>query len=212
MRAIDEPRITQVGGKFHVTCACGVSREVALKNTALKILHRGACRVCMPHWRNKVLKNEDIYQNSTGKWCSKCPTCMAEQAYTRKDHARSSSRNNWNCKACIAQNRGFSANRPIGSKKRLFRKFQKSAASRGLRFDLTLDSMFQGYDGRCALSGIHLDLDYSNCTGSLDRIDNSKGYEPSNIQWVHKDLNMMRGALPIERFTELCKLVAKNSP
>jgi len=44
-------------------------------------------------------------------------------------------------------------------------------------------------------------------TASLDRIDSSKGYESGNIQWVHKQLNNMKQALPENEFFEWIKLV-----
>lgn len=70
-------------------------------------------------------------------------------------------------------------------------------------------------ESKCALTGIELDAGASGCnlnqiTASIDRIDNSIGYEKGNIQWVHKDVNMMRGSLSIERFKEICSLVANR--
>ena len=58
------------------------------------------------------------------------------------------------------------------------------------------------------MTGMYISLEYKEQTASLDRIDNSKGYEVGNIQWVHKEINMMRGPLPIDRFIELCGFVA----
>ena len=39
----------------------------------------------------------------------------------------------------------------------------------------------------------------------------SKGYHLNNIQWVHKDINFMKGNLNNEYFIELCKKVAQES-
>ena len=44
-------------------------------------------------------------------------------------------------------------------------------------------------------------------TASLDRIDSSKGYTKSNIQWVHKDINKMKSDFSMLRFLELCYAV-----
>jgi len=68
-------------------------------------------------------------------------------------------------------------------------------------------------NNKCALSGIPLisSGDFKDITASLDRIDNSIGYEKDNIQWVHKDINMMRGTLPIKRFIEICKSIASHN-
>ena len=48
-------------------------------------------------------------------------------------------------------------------------------------------------------------------TASLDRIDSKLGYELNNIQWVHKDINMMKQAYTNNYFIEHCKLVAANN-
>jgi hypothetical protein len=45
----------------------------------------------------------------------------------------------------------------------------------------------------------------------LDRIDNQRGYEKDNIQWIHKALNLMRGDMPIEDFVDACRRVACHS-
>lgn len=71
--------------------------------------------------------------------------------------------------------------------------------------------MFQNYNDICCMTGLRISLEYKEQTASLDRIDNSKGYEVGNIQWVHKDINMMRGPLPIDKFVELCKLISVNA-
>lgn len=46
-----------------------------------------------------------------------------------------------------------------------------------------------------------------DCIAFLNRIDNSKGYIPGNIQWVHKEINMMRDVLCEFVFANWCQLV-----
>jgi hypothetical protein len=102
--------------------------------------------------------------------------------------------------------------------------------------------LFQKQKGLCALTGIPLTLVGSKYTynkpiksigksilvyktskikkcfkeiyrtASLDRINNKKGYVKGNIQWVHKDINWMKGTFSQKEFIELCKLVTiKNN-
>lgn len=47
-------------------------------------------------------------------------------------------------------------------------------------------------------------------TWSIDRIDNTKEYVPSNVHLVDKRVNLMKGSLPIAEFVHLCKLIAKE--
>lgn len=48
-------------------------------------------------------------------------------------------------------------------------------------------------------------------TASLDRIDSGKGYEVGNVQWLHKDVNMMKRHYSTDYFKHLCRLVSINS-
>lgn len=97
---------------------------------------------------------------------------------------------------------------------------KRGAESRGLPLQITIADAWQLYlaqNGRCALSGLPIGLttDYTNKraahTASLDRIDNAIGYVPGNVQWVHRDLNMMRRALDINEFINLCTVVADHN-
>jgi hypothetical protein len=103
--------------------------------------------------------------------------------------------------------------------------FRSGAKSRGLEWAISADEMsqqFQKQEARCALSGVHLTLpqrDYARDDGcgihyegnaSLDRIDSTIGYTPSNIQWVEKAVNLMKRDFTVEEFVGLCQLVAKK--
>lgn len=65
----------------------------------------------------------------------------------------------------------------------------------------------QGY--KCALSGLPISAKHK--TASLDRIDSSKGYLKDNVQWLHKDVNMMKRHYNEDYFVRLCKLIAGGS-
>ena len=64
---------------------------------------------------------------------------------------------------------------------------------------------------KCALTGLPLVIseDRSN-TASIDRIDSTKGYVPKNVQFVHKDINMMKRIYSQDYFIELCLLVTQK--
>lgn len=47
-------------------------------------------------------------------------------------------------------------------------------------------------------------------TASLDRIDNTKGYIPGNVQWVHKSVNFCKGTLKERYFIKLCCQIANH--
>lgn len=79
--------------------------------------------------------------------------------------------------------------------------------------------LFIRQNKKCALSGVDITLNpkwsEQNKTGqkhlqtaSIDRIDSNKGYEIGNVQWVHKNINWMKGKLDENIFIEMCKKVA----
>ncbi|MHA1469847.1 MAG: hypothetical protein ACTSSP_04720 [Candidatus Asgardarchaeia archaeon] len=104
----------------------------------------------------------------------------------------------------------------------LFHKFEFNASRRKLSFRVTkkyLWKLFEKQNRKCALSGINLDLGLRSrkeelareCTASLDRVDNTRGYMKGNVQWVHKHINKMKNIHSQDYFIKLCKLVANNN-
>lgn len=75
-------------------------------------------------------------------------------------------------------------------------------------------NLFLFQDRKCALTGLELTFPTKTANGgtaSLDRIDSSKGYELGNIQWVHKQINLMKNKFSQDEFIRFCKLVARRS-
>lgn len=68
---------------------------------------------------------------------------------------------------------------------------------------------------KCALSGLELSFpktsEDQSYTASIDRIDSALGYVEGNVQWVHKDINMMKNKYNQEYFIQMCKLISENS-
>ncbi len=88
----------------------------------------------------------------------------------------------------------------------------KGAISRNFEFSISQKcawDIFLKQERRCALSDEILVFG-KNKTASLDRIDSKKGYIENNIQWVHKDINILKNSLPEEKFIKMCIKVAKK--
>jgi hypothetical protein len=72
--------------------------------------------------------------------------------------------------------------------------------------------LFLKQDRKCALSGIELQFPKrskdKSWTASLDRIDSSKGYVLGNVQWVHKDVNIMKNKFDNQYFISMCTKIA----
>lgn len=74
-------------------------------------------------------------------------------------------------------------------------------------------NLFLKQDKKCALSGEILFFPKKHkdkfWTASLDRIDSLKGYIEGNVQWVHKDINMMKRIYNNNYFIQTCIKIAK---
>ena len=125
------------------------------------------------------------------------------------------SHNRWNTVG--NKNHAFAGTGEIRSS--YFYNMKRGAESRKIDFDLTIEEawdLFQQQEERCALTGVHIGFGrvyYPNETSaSPDRIDSKKGYTPDNLQWVLKDINIMKGSFDNEYFIKLCNLVAQANP
>lgn len=100
-----------------------------------------------------------------------------------------------------------------------FYQIKWGAEIRGLSFDITIEEIWQLFldqNKKCKLSG--QDLIFPTCdrkrdgTASLDRKDSSLGYAKDNIQWIHKEVNRMKGQMSDPDFIKMCKDIANNNP
>lgn len=97
-------------------------------------------------------------------------------------------------------------------------KIKYNAKKKNILVNITLNDLkflWENCKGTCQLSGQKLliaDTRYKKShgfsTASVDRKDNTKGYIPGNIWFVHKDINDMKGTLQVDEFIRWCERVA----
>lgn len=98
-----------------------------------------------------------------------------------------------------------------------WKRIKRSALVRDIEFSINIEDMWELFlkqNKKCALSGIPISFGPSSChstTASLDRIDNKKGYIINNVQWVHKDINIMKNIFDNDYFIECCKKITENN-
>ncbi len=97
-----------------------------------------------------------------------------------------------------------------------FNRLKEGAEQRNLSFNITIQDLskkFVEQDGKCIYTGIKLNFapKRPNMNASVDRIDNNRGYEKDNIQWVHKTVNFMKLDFTHEEFIEMCKKISQYS-
>lgn len=186
---VKDPNREHYRGFYLVKCKCG--REQLVRSDILKSGQATQCRYCS----NKVNYDRNV---ELGK--------VAHKGYSVKHQG-------------------------IGElSKTLVLNYKYSAANRGLEWseDMTVEylwSLFEEQQGKCALSGLEITLnkgknvpmqtnqrnmDYKGWTGSLDRKDSTKGYIVGNVQWVHRNINIMKNSYSEAYFLELCTLVVNN--
>ena len=88
---------------------------------------------------------------------------------------------------------------------------RRGAPSRGLAFEVSVPDLvrlFHMQRGFCAMSGMRIKFGKPT-TASLDRIDSALGYAIDNVQWVHKDVNLMKQAFDVEYFQRVCARIAR---
>lgn len=86
------------------------------------------------------------------------------------------------------------------------------SSDRGMPVTVTVEDAWSAFikqGGKCAITGLALTFK-PNQTASLDRIDNTRGYDIDNIQWVHKRVNVCRNRWPVDDFIKLCFLAAAH--
>lgn len=114
--------------------------------------------------------------------------------------------NNVQCNKCSSDRQKAAREKePI---KFIFKDARQHAKAKNREFTITLDDLFNvliKQDNKCSLTGVAFSVENKP---SLDRIDSSKGYTKYNIQFVLKDINVMKSNLEESKFIELCSLVA----
>jgi hypothetical protein len=94
----------------------------------------------------------------------------------------------------------------------------RGAVSRKLEISITkedIEDLFVKQKRTCALTGVKIWFfdpltKKRTQTASLDRIDSNLGYIPGNVQWIHKDLNLMKNCFTEEKFMFWCLMAAEH--
>jgi hypothetical protein len=73
-----------------------------------------------------------------------------------------------------------------------------------------IDYLYETQNRRCAISNLEISLRsryLDKQTASLDRIDSKQGYIEGNVEWLHKDVNIMKWDLNKQVFLEWVGLI-----
>lgn len=193
------------------------------------------CKCGKKHKKFYILQNMSIKKQKIGKllpiqcagrgshnrykWLFLCD-CGKEKEYYILDVLRKDKRGATSC-GCTQQKIGSNNCSWTGYEEipgSFFSRFKRGAKNRNLIFDLSIKEvwdLFIKQNRKCALTGVCLTFGshiYGSITASLDRIDSSKGYTIDNVQWVHKDVNIMKMDATQEEFIIMANQIAKLHP
>lgn len=102
-----------------------------------------------------------------------------------------------------------------------YNEIKQQAKARKLNFNISQEFLwylFLKQNKKCKISGLDITLsnklinnhaDRINISASVDRINSNLGYTEDNVQWVHKYVNIMKGALSDETFISMCNIISK---
>lgn len=182
--------------------------------------HKGKTFVCLTIDKIIYKANDRVYAECTcacGKTClkrldgvlnGKTVACSAKCTRTHNDTLMLGNRNP-----------AFKGTGNICST--FLQELKRNAKRRDIYFDNSIDTdylwkLFKKQNRLCALTGLELSFgnhmrDTLNRTASVDRKDSNKGYTKGNIQFVHKQINMLKTNIDEDTFIQLCVLVAKHA-
>ena len=95
--------------------------------------------------------------------------------------------------------------------------YTERAKNKGRKIKISIKEAYELFlkqGKKCALTGldIHFGGYRKETTASLDRINNDMDYVIGNVQWVHKDVNIMKNIFPQDYFIGICRLISNKFP
>lgn len=159
------------------------------------------------------------YQGTHKRWWCKC-RCGTELQVLQTSLVRGASHSCGCWKTKIGrENCNWNGHEEISGSQ--WASIRSGAKNRKILFNVSLKEgweLFLKQNRKCALSGVELIFSTSynrelatktrsETTASLDRIDSSKGYTIDNVQWVHKNVNMMKRKMSDSDFIMWCNRI-----
>ena len=163
-----------------------------------------------------VLRLEGRTKYGSREWLCRC-RCGYERLFPTSFLSGNGRRHATQCPDCTLEALVLQNRTVTELPHRFWKRLVDQAKRRKIQVKVTQEQaaeLFHSQGGKCALSGVP--LHFTNLrtnfnrytTASLDRIDSTIPYQEGNIQWVHKEVNMMKGRLSPTVFKEWCCRIA----
>lgn len=148
-----------------------------------------------------------------GKFCKSCNTFKPYSEFHVDNNPRLKNKYQRRCRPCMfISNRDY-RNRVLSTIEGRVTQLHRWIKRRSDKHEVTITPQhmlkqwhIQG--GNCALTGLPLVTEANSPkTASLDRIDSSIGYIPTNIQWICSAVNTMKSNFDQDQFIGLACLI-----
>ena len=107
--------------------------------------------------------------------------------------------------------------RIVGRSKGPFDRFSSVLSKAKTRAVVTIDAqylrdLYEKQRGKCAITGLPFDFTKAgkSQTMSVDRIEQSKGYEPGNVRLVWSRVNFFRGQMTDQEMLTVCRAICRS--
>ena len=203
------------GQRVTVRCDCGV--EYTIDKFYLKRRQHTQCRSC--GWaKRRTVQIGNRYdhlvvanlKSENGRLWAVCKCDCGNTITTRSEVLLGNKTNSCGCMPG-AHWKGFG-----GLSLSYYHRLKAGAVNRGVPFDVSIQylwGLLEKQEHKCALSGLPICLNLQvagKSTASVDRIDNSLGYQIGNVQWLHREVNRMKLHYPQDYFLNLCGCITDH--
>jgi len=150
----------------------------------------------------EIISNETIRKNNLTHWLCRC-NCGKEEYIPLNNLMNGSTTKCFNCAKEVAGNKRRKGVGLISGD--FWSQFKSKVKRKNIKFNLRIEeawAKFQEQEGHCAITNREIVLtgypyDKDKTTAALSLIDPKIGYVSTNIIWLHKEIDLMKGNLSI---------------
>lgn len=206
-------RIRNSRKEYGFLCRCLCGKESFVRKRSLEKEKSKGCLDCHNKEQITNIINKDfgdwkVLKNISNKKClCECKCGKIKEVFRSSLISGDSTK----CRECLYKKTYYG-----DISKHFFGHIKRGARDRNIEFNITIEYVWKLYieqNRKCSLTNLDIYFPQKNkadFTASLDRINSNIGYVEGNVQWLHKDLNLMKQKFSQEKFIEYCKLVAKT--
>ena len=164
----------------------------------------------------EIISQDTIKKSNLTNWSCKCE-CGSESYVPLNNLMNGSSTQ---CSSCASKESGLKRRKGCGKiSGEMWSIIKSNIDKRNVEFNLRIEEAwdrFEYQEGKCALTNDEISFsgypyDKEKTTAVLTQINQDKGYDKTNIIWIHRDVAEMKSTMSLDRFLEVAYKVTLNS-